>query len=118
MLSTQKPAPPDCPCGAPRVFEAQLLPTVLFELQTGSHAVDGGDGMDWGFVALYTCAQNCHHNLTIDGIYGYEEVYVEDLRAAELRKQVMWTRYGSRPPPESQCPKTLQVLSTVALTNM
>lgn len=100
MLSAQKHVPPDCPCGAPRVFEAQLLPTVLFELQTGSHAVDGGDGMDWGFVALYTCAQNCHHNLTIDGIYGYEEVYVEDLRAADQAERSAVARRNATEPIE------------------
>lgn len=85
------------------MFEAQLLPTLLFELQTGGKAIDGGDGMDWGFVALYTCSRNCVENLNIDGVYGYEEVFVEDLRPTEqVEKDEVARRNNAEPSREEE----------------
>ena len=47
---------PDCICGASRVFECQLMSTILHELHVSS------DGMDWGIAAIYTCSANCNRS--------------------------------------------------------
>ena len=72
-------APPCCArCGAPRTFEFQLMPQLLCELEGHGYeeslpasmltpmAVDRdaaseerSDGLDWGVVAVYTCAASC-----------------------------------------------------------
>ena len=67
--------PPACMCGAPRCFELQLMPGVLFMLRVDSfapHGVDpdgGGDrkdtkvlglgGMDWGVLTVWSCSESC-----------------------------------------------------------
>jgi pre-rRNA-processing protein TSR4 len=44
---------PDCPlCGAKRVFELELMPTVIYLLEPDS-------GMDFGPILVYTCANDC-----------------------------------------------------------
>merc|ERR1712194_884981 len=69
---------PDCPCGAARVFEAQLMPTLLFNLKIEEQIAQGcSEAMDWTHVAVYTCADNCGFNLSADGVYGCEHVCVE-----------------------------------------
>lgn len=46
---------PECPCGAKRVFEFQIMPQLLNHLK-----VDTTDAsIDWGTVAIYTCADSC-----------------------------------------------------------
>lgn len=62
--------PPCSACGAPRVFEFQLVPPLLHVLQvdkytkTDNNKSNTGDlasayqqgGMDWGNIAVYTCS--------------------------------------------------------------
>jgi len=71
-VALEQPIPP-CPCGAPRVFEMQLLPSLLHVLKVdeyGSEDVDDGmdarslavwqqGGMNWGNIAIYSCSQGC-----------------------------------------------------------
>ncbi|KAK5057719.1 hypothetical protein LTR84_011720 [Exophiala bonariae] len=45
-------------CGAQRVFELQLVPGLIYELEK-DEAMDLEDGMEWGTIILGTCANNC-----------------------------------------------------------
>lgn len=42
---------PACACGAPRVFEFQVMPQLISLLET--------DRLDFGIVAVYTCSEHC-----------------------------------------------------------
>ena len=48
-------APPCAACKAPRSFEVQFLPTLLYLLGVGKEK----DDMDWATVVLYTCSADC-----------------------------------------------------------
>lgn len=58
-----------CVCGAQRVFECQILPSILHTLEvekySGAAAKPAGisdlmsDGMNWGSVAVYSCPNAC-----------------------------------------------------------
>lgn len=45
-------------CGAQRVFELQLVPGLIYELEK-DEAMDLEDGMEWGTVIVGTCSNNC-----------------------------------------------------------
>jgi len=46
-----------CPeCGAARVFELQLTPQAISELEAGE---DGLEGMEWGTVIVGVCRKDC-----------------------------------------------------------
>ncbi|KAK4942535.1 hypothetical protein LTR10_017664 [Elasticomyces elasticus] len=45
-------------CGAQRVFEVQLVPGLIYELEK-DEAMDLEDGMEWGTVIVGTCVNNC-----------------------------------------------------------
>lgn len=45
-------------CGAQRVFELQLVPGLIYELEK-DQAMDLDDGMEWGTIILGTCVNNC-----------------------------------------------------------
>ncbi|EHY55389.1 hypothetical protein HRR83_008833 [Exophiala dermatitidis] len=45
-------------CGAQRVFELQLVPGLIYELEK-DEPMDLEDGMEWGTVIVGTCANNC-----------------------------------------------------------
>lgn len=45
-------------CGSQRVFELQLVPGLIYELEK-DEAMDLEDGMEWGTIILGTCANNC-----------------------------------------------------------
>lgn len=48
---------PTCPsCGANRVFELQLVPQAIAELEVDE---EGLDGMDWGTIILGVCEKDC-----------------------------------------------------------
>jgi hypothetical protein len=64
---------PPCACGAERVFEAQLLSSLLHVLEVDKHAPTDADssaasglgaayeqgGMNWGNIAVYSCPNVC-----------------------------------------------------------
>ncbi|XP_061480429.1 programmed cell death protein 2 [Rhineura floridana] len=47
---------PNCICGGKRVFEFQVMPQLLNHLKADSLA----ESIDWGTLAVYTCAENCN----------------------------------------------------------
>jgi len=64
------PTVPPCICGRQRVFEFQLLPSMLhvLEVDSCSPAASGTDnlmdltsigGMNWGSIAVYSCPDSC-----------------------------------------------------------
>lgn len=63
---TVEPSIPPCPCGAPRLFEVQVLPSILHVLEVDK-ASPGGDlgslynnGMNWGNICIYSCPKSCN----------------------------------------------------------
>lgn len=64
---------PKCPCGAPREFEFQVLPSLLHLLDVDSHFTPhrttgeaenclypySSKGMNWGVVAIFSCSASC-----------------------------------------------------------
>jgi len=48
-------APPCAVCAAPRSFEVQFLPTLLYMLGVGKEK----DDMDWASIVVYTCSLDC-----------------------------------------------------------
>lgn len=67
LLITDKtlPAPSACHyCGAPRVFELQLMPPLVYLLKASS-----GVDIEFGTVLVYTCSKSCWH----DGSLACEE---------------------------------------------
>lgn len=51
-------------CGAQRVFELQLTPHLIFEIEK-SEAMSIEDGMEWGTIIVGTCVNNCGENGTV-----------------------------------------------------
>lgn len=52
---------PNCEnCGASRVFEVQLTPHAIAELEAEEEAVTLlGDGMEWGTIIVAVCSRDC-----------------------------------------------------------
>lgn len=54
---------PSCQyCGSARVFEMQLVPCLIYELEKDNEEamkLDGGEGMEWGTIIVGTCGKNC-----------------------------------------------------------
>jgi len=46
-------------CGAARVFEVQLTPYAIVELESGEDAAEVGEGMEWGTVIVGVCERDC-----------------------------------------------------------
>uniref|UniRef100_A0A2K6TRA8 Programmed cell death protein 2 n=1 Tax=Saimiri boliviensis boliviensis TaxID=39432 RepID=A0A2K6TRA8_SAIBB len=57
---------PDCPCGAKRIFEFQVMPQLLNYLKADRL----GKSIDWGILAVFTCAESCSLGI------GYTEEFV------------------------------------------
>lgn len=57
---------PDCPCGAKRIFEFQVMPQLLNYLKADRL----GKSVDWGVLAVFTCAESCRLGT------GYTEEFV------------------------------------------
>ena len=49
------PLPPPCACRAERRLEVQILPSVLYGLRVD----EGGGGMDFSSLFVYSCADSC-----------------------------------------------------------
>lgn len=75
VSSDKQPKPTDipaCACGAPREFEFQIMPQLLFFLKVDSKAKDA---LDWGTLVVYTCKESCG-----DGSkYAQEVVWVQPM---------------------------------------
>jgi pre-rRNA-processing protein TSR4 len=65
---------PRCPnCGAGRVFESQLSPHAITELEADEVAIDG---MEWGTIIVGVCSDDCPEKGTAKGDAGYLEEWV------------------------------------------
>eukprot|EP00850_Spirogloea_muscicola_P024008 SM000421S16087 [mRNA] locus=s421:8359:11257:- [translate_table: standard] len=56
------PPLPPCPsCGAPRVFELQLMPPLVYFLEEAMLTTDaiGPKSWNWSTLAVFTCSQSC-----------------------------------------------------------
>ncbi|KAI7550735.1 hypothetical protein KC331_g2996 [Hortaea werneckii] len=77
-------------CGAKRVFELQLTPHAITELEAEELSVEG---MDWGTILFASCSADCQQagKKTADGEVGYVEEWVgvqwEEMAAAGNRRQ-------------------------------
>ncbi|KAF2814793.1 uncharacterized protein BDZ99DRAFT_434624 [Mytilinidion resinicola] len=60
-------------CGSERVFELQLTPHAITELEGNSMSLDG---MDWGTIILGVCAKDCVGSDVGEGEVGYVEEWV------------------------------------------
>lgn len=70
------PVVPRCECGAERVFEFQILPSLLHVLDVDVHATTAvspknsddvmdlisSGGMNWGSIAVYSCSESCEQS--------------------------------------------------------
>ena len=73
-ISKQGSGIPRCTtCGSERVFELQLTPHAITELEADEM---GLDGMDWGTVLMAVCSKDCVPADTADGTVGYVEEWV------------------------------------------
>ncbi|KAF2266146.1 hypothetical protein CC78DRAFT_513982 [Lojkania enalia] len=60
-------------CGADRVFEVQLTPHAITELEADETGIEG---MEWGTVILGVCGKDCKPNYVAEGEVGYLEEWV------------------------------------------
>lgn len=60
-------------CGAGRVFEVQLTPHAITELEADDMSLDG---MEWGTIILGVCSRDCKPNDVAEGEVGYVEEWV------------------------------------------
>ena len=66
---------PHCPsCGARRVFELQLVPHAITELEAEE---EGLEGMDWGTVILCVCSRDCSDNESANWAWKEEWIGVQ-----------------------------------------
>lgn len=69
-------------CGAGRVFEVQLMPEAIQELEVEE---DGLDGMDWGTVIVGVCERGCQER----GVEAGEAGYVEEWTGVQWEELTM-----------------------------
>ncbi|KAI1080865.1 programmed cell death protein 2 [Whalleya microplaca] len=62
-------------CGAARVFEVQLVPQAIAELEAEEEGT-GLEGMDWGTVIVGVCEKDCQKRGVGEGQVGYLEEWV------------------------------------------
>lgn len=60
-------------CGAARVFELQLTPHAITELEAEEMSIDG---MDWGTIVVGVCSEDCQEKGKAIGDVGYVEEWV------------------------------------------
>lgn len=68
---------PDCPCGAKRIFEFQVMPQLLNHLKADRL----GRSVDWGILAIFTCAESC----SLGSGYTQEFVWKQDVTDNTLK---------------------------------
>nr|XP_033795707.1 programmed cell death protein 2 [Geotrypetes seraphini] len=61
---------PNCPCGAKRIFEFQVMPQLLNYLKADSL----NESIDWGTLVVYTCSEHC----SCENKYTEEFVWKQD----------------------------------------
>ncbi|RMY57626.1 hypothetical protein D0863_12561 [Hortaea werneckii] len=72
--STTSASIPKCAnCGAKRVFELQLTPHAITELEAEELSVEG---MDWGTILFASCSADCQQTGRAEGEVGYVEEWV------------------------------------------
>lgn len=69
-VKTAKGIPRCTNCGAVRVFEVQMTPHAITELEIDE---DGMEGMDWGTVIVGVCERDCNERGAKKGEAGYVE---------------------------------------------
>ncbi|KAG6011073.1 hypothetical protein E4U21_000104 [Claviceps maximensis] len=75
---------PDCPnCRSRRVFEVQLTPNAIAELEADDMSLEG---MEWGTIIVGVCAKDCIPRYTEKGESGYLEEWA-GVQWEELVKQ-------------------------------
>lgn len=57
-------------CSSPRVFELQLVPQAIAELEVDEEAFEG---MEWGTIILYVCGKDCGARGVKEGDVGWLE---------------------------------------------
>lgn len=72
-------------CGAPRVFEVQLCPHAITELEADDLSLEG---MDWGTILVGVCERDCQARAVDEGRVGYLEEWAG----------VQWEEMGSAAP--------------------
>lgn len=60
-------------CGAERVFEVQLTPHAITELEADEMSIDG---MEWGTVIMAVCSKDCKPSDVEEGEVGYVEEWI------------------------------------------
>jgi pre-rRNA-processing protein TSR4 len=60
-------------CGAERVFEVQLTPHAITELEAEEMSLDG---MEWGTIIMGVCSKDCKPSDVTEGQVGYVEEWV------------------------------------------
>ncbi|KAJ4348350.1 uncharacterized protein N0V89_009724 [Didymosphaeria variabile] len=60
-------------CGAERVFEVQLTPHAITELEADETSIDG---MEWGTIIFGTCSKDCKPSDVPEGEVGYVEDWI------------------------------------------
>jgi pre-rRNA-processing protein TSR4 len=60
-------------CGADRVFEVQMTPHAITELEAQEMSIDG---MEWGTIILGVCSKDCKPSDVSEGEVGYVEEWV------------------------------------------
>lgn len=60
-------------CGAARVFELQLTPHAIAELEADEMSIEG---MDWGTIIFGACSADCHERGKAEDEVGYVEEWV------------------------------------------
>ena len=66
-------APRCTSCGAPRLFEMQLTPHAITELEAEETGIEG---MDWGTIIVGACSEDCQEKGKSVGDVGYLEEWV------------------------------------------
>lgn len=73
IITARKGMPPCQNCGANRVFEVQLMPQAIAELEQDEVDLDG---MDWGTIIVGVCEKDCQERGVRPGESGHVEEWV------------------------------------------